>query len=647
LFSSRHRQRDQQAAAFHARRRRPPTLQERCRLAARDRAAKTDACWAPHWPAYRAVLQRHGLQAPTARRHRHELAPLAEREGAARTRLLGPDGLTGQDATFDQAALTKAAYQAATGLLTAEEASAFLQRFTAGQDLVPVATPDGPAYTTAVLLAQEHRIVQVARVKAHTRCVTPSAAMLASAVQLSELASVRLSEDQHAALRHLAAPVGWASLVGHAGTGKTTLIRALVRAYRGNGQSVVLVATAAETARRSATELDLERGWTVEGFTRAVRTGHLRPRGDWVVLVEEAAMMDTHRMATLLEAAGPAAIRTLGDPEQAQPVGAGGWHHLVDRVIGGHAELTRVVRQRDPADRAVCAAIRDGRAPQALADLQGRGRLHLSRDRSTAVKELVHAWDRHRSTCGLEGVAIITDTDNHTVDVLNALCQTRRHAAEELTGPAVSVVDQVTGRCEPVHAGDRVRFIRPFLDPGTEWRYVANGTGGKVLAVDPHAGLVTVGCDDGRTVALQPAALEEAQPLRLGYASHALKLQGGQAPVMLVLPGGWQTCRQSAYSMATRCVEELHVYLDTATQQTGPYRDCDPVQALAQRWTRDGKKHAASTHLAAREKVGEPTGWSLADDLVVASPERREPAPAWAGEPIRERDLGDGLAIDL
>jgi ATP-dependent exoDNAse (exonuclease V) alpha subunit len=505
---------------------------------------------------------------------------------------------------------------------------------------VPVATPAGPRFTTAVLLAQERKILQVARTKANTRCVAPAAAILASAVQLSELGGVRLSTEQHAALRHLAAPVGWASLVGHAGTGKTTLLRTLVRAYQANGQPVVLVTTAAETARRTARELDLDRGYTVEAFTRAVNNGRLRPQADWMVLVEEAAMMDTHRMAVLLEAAGPASIRTLGDPEQAQPVGAGGWHHLIDQAIGGHAELTTVIRQRDPADRAVCAAIREGRAHQALADLQARGRLHLSPDQSTAIKELVHAWGRHRGVHGLEGVAIVTDTDNVTIDVLNALCQANRRAAGELTGPAVTVVDQVTGRCEQVHTGDRVRFGRSYIDRGTEWRYVANGTGGQILTVDPTSGLVTVGCDDGRTATLQPAALEDNQPLRLGYASHALKLQGGQAPVVLVLAGGWQASRQSAYSMATRCAQELHVYLDRVTQQTGPYRDQAPVEALAQRWARDGKKRAASPQLAGWEEAREPAGRSLADDLAVAQPERREPAPAWMDELTLERDLG-------
>jgi conjugative relaxase-like TrwC/TraI family protein len=143
LFSSRHRHLQGQVADFQTRWHRPPTLREHGRLAARGRAPKTDACRAPHWPAYRAVLHRHRLPLPTAHRQHRRRAPmpLVEREALVRMRLLGPDGLTGQDATFDQAALTKATYQAATGLLDAAETRGFLEWFTAGPDLVPVATP--------------------------------------------------------------------------------------------------------------------------------------------------------------------------------------------------------------------------------------------------------------------------------------------------------------------------------------------------------------------------------------------------------------------------------------------------------------------------------------------------------------------------
>ncbi len=611
LFSSRHRQIDQQAAQFQTRRGRPPTLRERGQLAARDRAPKTDACRAPHWSAYRTVLARHGLPEPCVQRHPAVGVPLAEREATVRARLLGSDGLTRQDATFDEAHLVKATYQAAAGLLNAAEARGFLARFLAGPDLVPVAMPQGPKLTTAVLLEQERRIVQVAAAKASTRVWAPRPDLVARMVELAEGSGPGLSAEQQAALEWLARPVGWASLEGLAGTGKTTLLRPLVAAYRANGQPVVVVSTAAETARRTARELGLERGWTVEAFTHAVQHGWLHPRDDWVVLVEEAAMVDTARMATLLEAAGPASIRTLGDPEQAQPVGPGGWPRLVDPVIGGHAELTTVIRQRHQADREVCRAIRQGHAPEALADLQRRGRLHLSPDRSCAVKELVHA------------------------------------AAGELTGPGVQVTDRVAGRRERLHVGDRVRFIRPYRTRGLVPVYVANGTGGQVTEVDPHEGALTVACDDRRTVTLQPAVHEESQPLRLGYAGHALKLQGGQAEVVLVLAGGWQTSRQSAYSMATRCVAELHVYLDTQTQQSGPYHDTDPIQALGQRWTRDAKKLAAATHLGRAEPGGPPGRSTVDDDLVVAPPDPSELAAARsAAELAGGRDLGDGLGID-
>ena len=274
--------------------------------------------------------------------------PLAEREAVVRARLLAPDGLTGQDATFDQAALTKAVYQAATGLLDVTEASGFLERFTAGPDLVPIASPEGPRYTTARLLAQEQQIVQTAQAKAATRVLTPSSQLVARMVELAGLAGPPLSREQRAALDWLAAPVGWASLEGWAGTGKTTLVRTLVRAYRANGQPVVLVSTAAETARRTAREVGLERGWTVEAFTRAVDSGSATAWGG-VGGAGRGGGHDGHPPHGRPPGRGRAGQHSYsGDPEQAQPVGAGGWHQLVDQAIGGHAQLTTVIRQHNP-----------------------------------------------------------------------------------------------------------------------------------------------------------------------------------------------------------------------------------------------------------------------------------------------------------
>jgi conjugative relaxase-like TrwC/TraI family protein len=657
LFSSRHRHIHQLADQFQATRGRPPTPIERRHLAARDRSPKTDACRAPHWPAYRQVLRDRGLPEPAPHRHRRspELAPLSEREAAVRARLLAPDGLTRNDATFDSASLTKTAFQAAAGLLNVEEARRFLERFLAGVDLVPVTTLAGPRLTTQTLLDQEQAILTTAHAKARSTATAPAPALVErTAAEIEARAGYRLSDEQRAALEHLCAPVGWASLEGHAGTGKTTAVRAVVCAYQHNHQPVFLVSTAADTAHRTASELGLDCGYTIEAFTHAVQAGTIRPAPRTVVIVEEAAMVDTPRMHRLLQAAGPAIIRTLGDPEQAQPVGPGGWHQQVDSVIGGHAELTHVIRQRDPDDRAVCQAIRQGNAAWALDNLHRRGRLHLAPDRSTAIKEIVHVWDQHRRRHGLDEVKIVTDTNNATIDALNGLCQAKRLAAGELHGPAVEIRDQLTGRHEHLYAGDRISFIRPYRQHGD---YIANGTRGEVS--DLRHGRVTIRCDDGHTLMLQTSNLPAAQPLRLAYAGHALKLQGGQADVVLVLPGSWQTSRQSAYSMATRCVQELHVFIDTQTQSTGEYRDWDPIDVLAARWTIDAKKLPASPtlhpdephrgHLAATPVHG--ADLQLHSDAM-ASPSRSEghwivtPWPAYP-HPQTDRQAVDDLEISL
>jgi hypothetical protein len=64
-----------------------------------------------------------------------------------------------------------------------------------------------------------------------------------------------------------------------------------------------------------------------------------------------------------------------------------------------------------------------------------------------------------------------------------------------------------------------VRFIRPYRAGDLLRTHVANGAAGLVATVDPDRGEVVVEVDDGRTVTVQPAAHEEAQPR--GWATPA------------------------------------------------------------------------------------------------------------------------------
>jgi hypothetical protein len=56
--------------------------------------------------------------------------------------------------------------------------------------------------------------------------------------------------------------------------------------------------------------------------------------------------------------------------------------------------------------------------------------------------------------------------------------------------------------------------------------------------------------------------------------------------------------------MLTRCVEEVHVFVDRQTQCAGSYVGWDPIDAVADRWTTDAKKLAATARLGV-EHVGE------------------------------------------
>jgi hypothetical protein len=95
--------------------------------------------------------------------------------------------------------------------------------------------------------------------------------------------------------------------------------------------------------------------------------------------------------------------------------------------------------------------------------------------------------------------------------------------------------------------------------------------------------------------------------------------------------------------MATRCVEELHVFVDRDSQCTGEYAQQEPLAALAQRWTRDARKHAATERLPDLEHDEEHTPEGDAACRAGAMP-HREWEPLCAAQPHERADLADDRA---
>jgi hypothetical protein len=105
--------------------------------------------------------------------------------------------------------------------------------------------------------------------------------------------------------------------------------------------------------------------------------------------------------------------------------------------------------------------------------------------------------------------------------------------------------------------------------------------------------------DDGRTVTVD-APEQGPQTLRLAYAAHAIRAQGAEAEVALVLPGAAHAHRQAAYPMLSRGTGEVHVFID---REHHGVAGRDPVEALAERWSISAAKRTATAHLEARERL--------------------------------------------
>jgi hypothetical protein len=105
-------------------------------------------------------------------------------------------------------------------------------------------------------------------------------------------------------------------------------------------------------------------------------------------------------------------------------------------------------------------------------------------------------------------------------------------------------------------------------------------------------------------------------PIRLCYAGHACRLQGAEAPVVLVVPGDGTTSLESAYSSLSRGQEEIHVFADTTTH--GP----DPLAHLAERWAHPEPKRSATAR--ARELAEQRVSGSGPDPYGDLRPDDQE-----------------------
>jgi conjugative relaxase-like TrwC/TraI family protein len=327
-------------------------------------------------------------------------------------------------------------------------------------------------------------------------------------------------------------------LVGPAGTGKTTTLRALRTLWEGQHgtETVVGLAPSAAAADVLGTELGIECENTAMWLTR-----HHHDRAHFqagqLVIVDEASLAGTHTLDRLARAAVEAGAKVLlvGDPAQLPAVDTGGALTLLTgeraRTTGDVPTLNEVHRFHADWEKRATLRLRDG-DPAILTAYQEHGRIQAGTTED--MTDAAYAAWKADSETGLSSVLVVPDTA--TMNDLNRRARAERVLTGRVSdGQTVCLAGQTRAS-----AGDLIltrrndRKLRHghagWVRNGDRWQITHVHPDGSVTAqrIDPDTHTDTRNADrqqlSGQMVRL-PAAYV-AEHVDLGYAITAHRAQG-------------------------------------------------------------------------------------------------------------------------
>ncbi len=325
-------------------------------------------------------------------------------------------------------------------------------------------------------------------------------------------------------------------VTGGPGTGKTSLIDAVVRCGRALGAEIALAAPTGRAAKRlhEATGHDsktLHRLLEYQPRTGAFARTASNPLEADLVVVDEASMIDLFLMDALVGAVPPASVLVLvGDADQLPPVGPGAV--LRDLLASGRihtVRLTRIFRQaRHSLIIQNAHRINAGKMPQGLGNSEDwpneeeRDFYFIEEDQASRALDVVLKLVSER-------IPARFGTDPRR-DIQVVAPMYRGNAGVNRLNEALQQALNPHGRGRKIgettlRQGDRVIQLRNDYD-----RDVFNGDIGAVLDVPDEGELVVE--FDGRRVGYDA---EAARDLALAYAISVHKSQGSEYPAVVVV----------------------------------------------------------------------------------------------------------------
>jgi ATP-dependent exoDNAse (exonuclease V) alpha subunit len=289
-----------------------------------------------------------------------------------------------------------------------------------------------------------------------------------------------IGEDQAAMVRDLTQDgAGVAVVVGRAGSGKTWTLGLAKEAFELAGYQVLGVAPTGIATVGLADEGFTETR-TVDRLLLDLGRGRVELDGRSVLVVDEAAMVATRKLAPLLGHAGRAGAKVVlvGDDRQFGPIQAGGGFRAL-RLRLGASELTVNRRQVEAWEQRAIDDIRVGNLEQAIAAYAEHDRIRAFETRDDRDRALVADWWQAHEA-GKQPV--IYAHRRAQVDQLNQVCQRLRADHGQLGTERLTVGDRTFAVGDLVvlgaNAPDRLDVVN-----GTTAEIVGRDVPGRAMTV--------------------------------------------------------------------------------------------------------------------------------------------------------------------
>lgn len=416
--------------------------------------------------------------------------------------------LSHQNATFSHHDVAKFLH---TRTENAEQFQTAFLKVTTSPELVALGTDDAgrQRFTTREMFDTERRLLKDAE-ELNRRANHPVDSRRKTAV----LTQHNLSAEQQRAVHEVTSPGDLKSLVGVAGSGKSTALAAMREVWEAEGYTVKGAALAGIAAESLEVAAGIE-ARTLASYELAWSRGRDPLTKRDVLVIDEAGMIGTRQLQRVLEVAerAHAKVVLVGDPEQLQAIEAGAPFRGIT-AEHGLTHLTEVRRQKSDWQRKATQELATGKTTDALNSYEKHGSVTAVEKREDARTALLARWAYDAKREPKTSQLVLAYTRDEVKALNTAIRELRRQRGELGKGRAIQT--EHGKRDFAIH--DRIRFQRNEKTLG-----VKNGSLGTIERIENGVLQVKL---DGQANARVAVDTKFYRHIDYGYATTVHKAQG-------------------------------------------------------------------------------------------------------------------------